>query len=89
MSNDIHSSALAASVAAFVDRRIDTTTADCGMGTVTALAPGGTAGTVAVDTGSGTALKMRRLAGYSPTLSDVVWWQRSRSGDFVVVGKLA
>lgn len=89
MNSDIHSSALAAAVAGFVDRRLDDTAADCGMGTVTALAPGGTAGTVAVDTGSGTALKMRRAAGYSPTLADKVWWLRSRSGDYFVVDKLA
>ena len=86
---DIHSSDLAQSVASFVDRRIDETAADAGMGTVTALAPGGTAGTVAVDTGSGTSIKMRRNSAYSPVVADKVWWSRSRSGDYFVHGKLA
>lgn len=75
-------------VNAAIDRKI-AASSDCGIGTVTALAPGGTAGTVAVDTGSGTAIKMRRAAGYTPAVSDKVWWQRSQAGDYFVADKLA
>jgi hypothetical protein len=80
---------LADATIAAVRRELEASSADCGMGTVTALAPGGLAGTVAVDLGSGTPITMRRAAGYSPAVADQVWWLRSRAGDWFVVGKLA
>jgi hypothetical protein len=81
--------ALAASVVAWVRAEMDRSSADCGQGTVTALAPGGVAGTVAVDIGSGAAITMRRSAAYTPTVADRVRWSRSRSGDWFCDYKLA
>lgn len=83
------SSQMADSVVSRMRREIDATAADCGMGTVTALTPGGVAGTVAVQTTSSTPISMRRAAGYTPTVGDKVWWLMSRRGDYFVVDKLA
>lgn len=81
--------ALADSIVTCIRRELDKSSADCGIGTVTALTPGGLAGTVSVDTGSGTAITMRRSAAYTPTVGDKVKWSRSRAGDWFADYKLA
>lgn len=81
---------LAGEIAKIVRRILDGSSADWGWGTVTEVAPGSVAGTVAVDTGSGTPIVMRCLASYaSRAVDDVVMWTRSRSGDYAVVGERA
>lgn len=81
---------LADAIAKIVNRTLDRSSADWGWGTVTAVAPGSVAGTVAVDTGSGTPIPMRCLASYaSPAVDDVVQWHRNRSGDYSVSGERA
>jgi hypothetical protein len=77
-------------IAKIARKIVDGSSADWGWGTVTEVDPGSVAGTVAVDTDSGAPISMRCLASYaSPAVDDVVQWQRSRSGDWSVVGKRA
>lgn len=77
-------------IARIVRKIMDSSSADWGWGTVTEVAPGSVAGTVAVDTGSGAPIPMRCLASYaSPAVDDVVQWHRSRSGDWSVAGERA
>lgn len=88
--NKLLASGLADAVTRLVYRVLDRSSADWGWGTVTEVAPGSVAGTVAVDTGSGTAIPMRCLASYaSPAVDDVVRWDRSRAGDYCVTGERA
>lgn len=74
---------------AAMDKMLADETVQVGIGTVTAINPGSVAGTVAVDTGSGTSFPMRRNAGYSPTIGDLVKWTRSAAGDWFCDYELA
>lgn len=79
----------AAAVDARMDKKLADETVQCGTGTVTAVDPGGVTGTVEVELGSGAAIPMRRNAGYSPTIGDLVKWTRSAVGDWFCDYKLA
>ncbi|MEU0937567.1 hypothetical protein [Embleya sp. NPDC005971] len=73
-----------------VRRLMDESSADWRMGTVTALTPDSTAGTLLVDIGGGTTVKARRAATYtSPVVGDRVWADRNRLGEWRVTAKLA
>jgi len=72
-----------------VRRVLDTSSADWRIGTVTTLAPDGTAGTVLVDIGGGTSVKARRSAAYTPVVGDRVWADRNRLGEWRVTAKTA
>lgn len=76
-------------VNARMDKKLADETVQCGMGTVTAVDPGAVVGTVEVELGTGAAFPMRRNAGYSPTIGDLVKWTRSAAGDWFCDYKLA
>jgi hypothetical protein len=75
-------------VTAAMDKKI-AASADCGMGTVSVINPGGLTGTVSVDLSSGGTIIMRRSSGYTPTVGDKVKWSRSQVGDWFCDYKLA
>lgn len=85
----LYGAAVADAVEARIEWYMSNRAADCGIGTVTAVAPGGATGTVNINTGSGTAFKVRHASGYSPTIGDKVKWSRSQVGDWFVDYKLA
>lgn len=72
-----------------VRRALDASSADWCFGTVTALVPDGTAGTVLVDIGADTVVKARRSAAYTPVVGDRVWADRNRRGEWRVTAKTA
>lgn len=88
--NKLLAGGLSDAIVRLVYRVLDRSSADWGVGTVTAVAPGGLTGTVAVDTGTGTPITMRCLKSYAtPAVADIVRWDRSRAGDFSVTGEFA
>lgn len=87
--SDLSDAVLADAISREIDRQIEASAADMGIGTVTAVAPGGITGTVAVNIGTTTPIRMRHSATYTPQVADKVKWSRSRAGDWFVDYELA